>query len=48
MIWRWARAAGVKAIGILPPGINGELRELLIEHGAEKVLDNINDLVNVI
>jgi len=35
-------------IGVLPPGINGALRGLLIENGAKEVLDNINSLLTLV
>lgn len=45
---RMASEAGIKAIGVLPPGVNGKLKTLLIKNGAEAVLDNINKIEEVL
>ena len=40
-----AKRAGIRAIGCIPPGVSAtRLRNLLLKHGAEMVLDNISDI----
>ncbi len=45
---KMAVSGGATPIGVLPPGINGKLKSLLIENGAKEVLDDINNLLTVI
>jgi histidinol-phosphate aminotransferase len=43
-----AQAAGVKAVGVLPPGVKTpELVALLREKGAIEILDSVNDIARV-
>jgi HAD superfamily hydrolase (TIGR01548 family) len=40
-----AKRAGVKPIGCIPPGVSAtRLKELLLKHGAKKVIDSINEI----
>jgi HAD superfamily hydrolase (TIGR01548 family) len=40
-----AKRAGIKPIGCIPPGVSAtRLKELLLKHGAKKVLDSINEI----
>jgi HAD superfamily hydrolase (TIGR01548 family) len=44
-----AKRANAKPIGCIPPGISAsQLRELLLKFGAEKVLDNINKINDIL
>jgi len=44
-----AVSAGIRGIGVMPPGINSDkLRSLLIENKAEFVLNNINELAEAL
>lgn len=44
-----AKSANVKPIGCIPPGVlASQLKKLLIKYGAEKILDNINKIIDVI
>lgn len=45
---KMAVGAGAIPIGVLPPGINRDLKSLLIENGARTVLEDINNLKSVI
>ncbi len=40
------KRAGIRAVGCVPPGVSRveKLRELLLEHGAEKVLNDIQEI----
>jgi HAD superfamily phosphatase len=44
-----AKSAGVKAIGCIPPGTNpSQLKEKLLQRGAERVLNNITEISKVL
>lgn len=44
-----AEAAGMKAIGVIPPGVDADLHEkILLQQGAADVLNSINDLMVVL
>lgn len=45
---KMAVGAGAVPIGVLPPGIGGNLKGLLMENGAKTVLEDINNLKSVI
>ena len=44
-----AKKAGVTPVGIIAPGSNATMqREVLLNHGAVQVLDNVNDVMEVL
>ncbi len=44
-----ARAAGIDAIGVIPPSLGSDsLSQLLIQNGARFVIDDINDILKVV
>ncbi|MFC1768376.1 HAD-IA family hydrolase [Nanoarchaeota archaeon] len=45
---KMAKGAGIEGIGVIPPGHGDELKEVLLEAGAQEVLNNINELQNIL
>ncbi len=44
-----AKRAGVRAVGCLPPGAqNGKLAKLLLERGAEKIIQNVTEICSLV
>jgi HAD superfamily phosphatase len=44
-----AKSAGIRAFGCIPPGVSAEpLGELLLRHGAEKVIGSIREIITAL